>query len=76
LYTGIQIDAGKKQKLSKGDILGAITKQAKIPAKDIGIIQVGTHKSFAAVKLRSLKRTLAMFREERVKGKRIRARKL
>lgn len=75
-YVGIQIDAGKKQKLSKGDILGAITKQAKIPAKDIGKIQVSAQKSFAAVKLRSLKRALMMFREEKVKGKRIRARKI
>jgi ATP-independent RNA helicase DbpA len=75
-YVGIQIDAGKKQKLSKGDILGAITKQANIPAEDIGKIHVTSQKSFAAIKLRSLKRTLSMFREEKVMGKRIRARKL
>ena len=76
MYVGIQIDAGKKQKLSKGDILGAITKQAKIPAKDIGRIHVTAQKSFAAVKVRSVKRILSMFRDEKVKGKRIRARKL
>ncbi|MFC4701454.1 DEAD/DEAH box helicase [Glaciecola siphonariae] len=75
-FVGIQIDGGKKQKLSKGDILGALTKQAKIPAKDIGKIHVTAQKSFAAVKVRSLKRALMMFREDTVKGKRIRARKL
>ncbi|WP_395338033.1 DEAD/DEAH box helicase [Ningiella sp. W23] len=75
-YVGIQLDAGKKQKVSKGDILGAITKLAKVPAKDIGKIQVGPQKALVAVKLRSAKRILAMFREEKVKGKRIRARKL
>ena len=75
-YVGIQMDAGKKQKLSKGDILGAITKQASIPAQDIGRIHVTAQKSFVAVKLRSIKRVLSMFRDEKVKGKRIRARKL
>lgn len=75
-FVGIQIDAGKRQKVSKGDILGAITKQAQIDAKDIGKIQVSAQKSFVAVKLRSVKRTLAMFKEEKVKGKRIRARKI
>jgi ATP-independent RNA helicase DbpA len=75
-YVGIQMDAGKKQKLSKGDILGAITKQGKISAADIGTIQIGAQKSFVAVKLRSVRRVLQIFREEKVKGKRIRARKL
>lgn len=75
-FVGIQIDAGKKQKVGKGDILGALTQQANIPARDIGKIHVSAQKSFAAVKLRSVKRALLMFREEKVKGKRIRARKI
>nr|WP_136251087.1 DEAD/DEAH box helicase [Ningiella ruwaisensis] len=75
-YVGVQIDAGKKQKISKGDILGALAKNAHVPAKDIGKIHVSSHRSFAAIKIRSVKRTLLMFRESKVKGKRLRAKKL
>ena len=75
-YIGIQIDAGKKRKVSKGDLLGALTKQANIPAKDIGKIHISRYWSFAAIKIRSVKRALMLFREESVKGKRVRAKKL
>ena len=70
------IDGGKKQKVSKGDLLGALIKQAEIAKEDIGKMQVTHDKSFIAIKDRSVKRALALFRERRVKGKRLRARKL
>jgi len=70
------IDGGKKQKISKGDLLGALIKQAEIAKEDIGKMQITHDKSYVAVKQRSVKRALQHFRDKRVKGKSLRARKL
>lgn len=72
----VLVDGGKKQKISKGDLLGALIKQAEIPKDDIGKMQITHDKSYIAIKLRSVKRALNHFREKRVKGKNLRARKL
>ncbi|WP_088330552.1 ATP-dependent RNA helicase DbpA [Lacimicrobium sp. SS2-24] len=76
LYRTIRIDAGKKQKIRPGDILGALTKDAGIEGDDIGKISLGQNQGYVAVKLRSVKRAMAQFREGKLKGKRVRARKL
>lgn len=72
----LRIGAGKKAKLRPGDILGALTQEGDVPADDIGKIKVQANESFVAVKTRSVKRALALFREGKIKGKRVRAFKL
>ncbi|MGB3725711.1 MAG: ATP-dependent RNA helicase DbpA [Glaciecola sp.] len=72
----IVVDGGKKQKISKGDLLGALIKQAEIVKNDIGKMQITHDRSYVAIKQRSVKRALNHFRENRVKGKNLRARKL
>ncbi len=75
-FACISLSAGKKQKLRPGDLVGALTKDAGIPGDDVGKIAVQNSMSFVAVKARSVKRAMAQFREGKIKGKRIRARKL
>ena len=75
-YVCISLSAGKKQKLRPGDLVGALTKDAGIPGDDVGKISVQNSQSFVAVKLRSVKRAMTHFREGKIKGKRVRARKL
>lgn len=72
----IAVDGGKKQKISKGDLLGALIKQAEIAKEDIGKMQITHDKAYIAIKQRSVKRALNHFRENKVKGKNLRARKL
>ncbi len=72
----VLVAGGKKQKISKGDILGALTKQAEIAGSDIGKMLITRDKSYIAVKQRSVKRALGYFRENKVKGKSLRARRL
>jgi ATP-independent RNA helicase DbpA len=72
----VMVDAGKKQKISKGDLLGALIKRAEIDKDDIGKMQITHDKAYIAIKQRSVKRALAYFRENKVKGKSLRARKL
>ncbi len=72
----IMIDGGKKQKISKGDLIGALIKKGELPKDDIGKINVTHDKSYMAIKIRSVKRALAFLRENKVKGKQLRARRL
>ena len=74
-FATLSIDGGKRQKLRPGDILGALTKEAGIDGDDIGKINVTNQVSFIAVKLRSVKRAMAQFREGKIKGKKFRARR-
>ncbi|BDX05141.1 ATP-dependent RNA helicase DbpA [Planctobacterium marinum] len=75
-YQTVAIDAGKKNKLRPGDILGALTQDADIPGDDIGKIKITATHSFVAVKVRSVKRTLNYFKEGKIKGRRCKARRL
>lgn len=75
-FVMISISGGKKDKLRPGDILGALTQDANIPADDIGKIKITATVSFLAIKPRSVKRAMNLFREGRIKGRRFRARKL
>lgn len=52
LATGMEslyIGAGKKEKLSKGDILGWLTKECGIDGSSVGTIEVGDHYSLVAL---------------------------
>ena len=75
IFVTLSIDGGKRQKLRPGDILGALTKEAGIDGGDIGKINVTNQVSFIAVKLRSVKRAMAQFREGKIKGKKFRVRR-
>ncbi|QJR81406.1 ATP-dependent RNA helicase DbpA [Alteromonas pelagimontana] len=75
-YVCIAAGAGKKQKLRPGDFLGSLTQDAQIPGDDIGKITVQSAQSYIAIKLRSVKRAMRHFREGKIKGKRVKARKV
>ena len=75
-YQTLAIDGGKKAKLRPGDILGALTQEAGIPSDDIGKINISAMHSYVAIKVRSVKRALVMFREGKIKGRKFKARKL
>ena len=75
-YQAIEIRGGKKDKLRKGDIVGALIKEAEIPVDDLGTITLNATNTFLAVKKRRAKRTLQQFRERKIKGRRYIATKI
>ncbi len=64
----LYISSGKREKLSKGDILGFLTKQAGIAASDIGKIEVFDHYSLVTVKSGVTQAALKASRESKIKG--------
>ena len=69
----IQIDAGKKQKLRAGDILGALTAEG-LSASDVGKINLFDFNAYVAIENRAAKQAIKILTEEKIKGRAFRAR--
>lgn len=63
--------AGKREKLSKGDILGFLTRMCELEAAEVGLIEVKDHYSYAAIARNRIKDVLQKAQTEKIKGRRI-----
>ncbi|MDE6027697.1 MAG: DEAD/DEAH box helicase [Muribaculaceae bacterium] len=67
-FDTIYFSAGKKEKLSKGDILGFLTKECGVPGEAIGKIDVYDHYALAAVKASEGAKAVAEAKGKKIKG--------
>lgn len=67
-WTVLYIGRGKKDKLSKADILGFLCKKGGLNASQIGRIDLAAHAAYAAVKRSVLKALLQRIGGEKIKG--------
>ena len=67
--------AGKREKLSKADIQGFLTRVCNMQADEVGLIEVKDHFSYAAISRNRLKDVLEIARVEKIKGRRIKVSK-
>lgn len=65
----IRFNAGKKEKLSKGDIVGFLVKTAGLTPGDIGRIDVFDHYALAAITAEKARDSIAKMAKVKVKGK-------
>ncbi|RUO72831.1 ATP-dependent RNA helicase DbpA [Idiomarina seosinensis] len=72
----LQLSGGKKDKLRPGDIVGALTKDNALSADDIGKIKVESNFAFVAVNSRLASQALERINNNKIKGKRFRAKAL
>lgn len=72
----IQLDAGRKNKIRPGDILGALTGDAGLDGSDIGKIDIFDMSSYVAVTKSALRQAMNYLANGKVKGRSIRARKI
>lgn len=72
----LNIDAGKKDKLRAGDILGALTKDAGIPVDKIGKIDIFDFAAYVAVDREFAGKALKQLQIRPLKGRQFRARRL
>lgn len=68
----IHINAGRKEKVSKGDILGFFVKTGGLDAAQVGTITVDDHEATVAVPRGMAKGLIERLRTEKLKGKRVR----
>ncbi|MBF0264737.1 MAG: ATP-dependent RNA helicase DbpA [Gammaproteobacteria bacterium] len=72
----LQIDGGKKQKLRPGDILGALTGENGIEAKQVGKIQINANGSYVAVNKEAAQSGIKKLSQGKLKGRSFRVRKV
>ncbi len=68
----LYFSAGKKEKLSRGDIVGFLIAQAGLSADEIGLISLRDHSAIAAIAAPKLNATLQAIAGAKIKGRRIR----
>lgn len=66
----LYIGKGKKDKVSRADVLGFLCKKGGLKGSEIGLIEVRDHHSYAAVPRKKLREVLALLRQEKIKGQR------
>lgn len=67
LFACLYISAGKKDKISKGDIVGLLTKNAGILGEDIGLITILDFASYVSVKRTQVNKVLSKLKNEKLK---------
>ena len=68
----LYFQAGKKEKLSRGDIMGFIANNGGIEASEIGRIDVRDHYALAAIPRQQAQATLKRLQSAKVKGRKVR----
>jgi superfamily II DNA/RNA helicase len=67
-FACLYISAGKKDKISKGDIVGLLTKKGGLQSDDIGLITTLDFASYVCVKRGPVNKVLANIKNEKLKG--------
>lgn len=70
------VDGGRKDKMRPGDILGALTGDAGLDAKDIGKIDVFATRAYVAIRRDLANKALERLRMGKIKGRNFRVRAL
>jgi ATP-independent RNA helicase DbpA len=70
------LHAGKKDKIRPGDILGALTKEAALPADCVGKITITDFNAYVTIHQSQVNRALEHFQNGKLKGRQVNARKL
>lgn len=68
IWTTLYIGRGKKEKLSKVDIVGLLCKKGGLCSEEIGKIDVKEHKSYVAVVRKKVRSLLNNIKGEKIKG--------
>jgi len=71
----IELDAGRKQKLRPGDVLGALTGDAGLPGSAVGRIDIFDQSTLIALEQGSARQALDHFSNGKIKGRRVKARR-
>ena len=74
-WVSLELQAGKRDKIRPGDLVGALTANGVIKASDIGNIAIYPNVCYVAVIKKEAQRALKQLTEGKIKGRRFRARK-
>ena len=70
-WSTLFIDAGKKDKINKMDIVGFLSQKGMLKKDEIGLVEVKDFMAFAAVRKSKIGNVLELIKDEKMKGKKI-----
>ncbi len=70
-WSTLFINAGKKDKINKIDIVGFLSNKADLKKEDIGLIEVKDYSSFVAVRRSKASHVLQSVKEQKMKNKKV-----
>jgi superfamily II DNA/RNA helicase len=70
-WSTLFIDAGKKDKINKIDIVGFLSQKGQLKKDEIGLIEVKDFVSFAAVRKSKIGNVLELIKNEKIKNKKV-----
>lgn len=70
-WSTLFIDAGKKNKINKIDIVGFLSQKGMLKKDEIGLVEVKDFMSFAAVRKSKIGNVLELVKDEKMKGRKI-----
>lgn len=70
-WTTLYIGGGKKDKISKGDIVGLLLQKGNLEKDDVGLIEVQDFSSFVAVTRSKAPKLVERLRDEKIKKKKV-----
>ncbi len=70
-WTTLFIAAGKKDKVSKIDIVGFLSHKGELKKDDIGLVIIKDHFSFAAIRKSKANNVLHLIKNEKIKNKKV-----
>jgi hypothetical protein len=71
-WTTIYIGKGKKDNLSKMDVVGFLFKKGLLEREDLGLVEVKDYFSYVAVKVNKLKSLLKNIENQKIKNMKVR----
>jgi superfamily II DNA/RNA helicase len=75
LWETLYLSAGKKDKVSKGDIAGLLMQKGGLEKAEVGLIEIQDSASFAAVHRFKIKKAVELLKQEKLKGKKVKVEK-
>ncbi|RYY49396.1 MAG: DEAD/DEAH box helicase [Chitinophagaceae bacterium] len=70
-WSTLFIDAGKKDKINKVDIVGFLSQKGNLKQDEIGLIEVKDFTAFVAVRKSKIGNVVEMVKAEKIKGKKV-----
>jgi len=70
-WVTLEINVGKRDKISKGDIVGYLIQKGHLQNNELGLVEVTDRETFAAVKRSKAKRLIALVASEPLKRKKV-----
>ncbi|MCX6180900.1 MAG: DEAD/DEAH box helicase [Bacteroidetes bacterium] len=70
-WATLYIAAGKKEKISKGDVVGLLIQKGKLLKDELGLIEVQDHATYAAVRRDKIQNLIHDLRNEKIKNKKV-----